>query len=207
MADNFSIHHITRYLREMGIKIAHLDYRRDIIELAFHGDNGQWHMIIGLQQKEDISKLILIVPHFGTVTTKQRMECLEALMLVNYRISMGKFGLDLDDGEIRLEAIIHLANNAISFEQFRSAFTTIMQTVSIYHSLLPRIIYGKISVEEALQQCEQDFFQAYRPNDLQEEANYTSSDAHVEIVLDKTTDLDVNEILAEVTRLLEQHKE
>lgn len=207
MADNFSIHHITHYLREMGIKIAHLDYRRDIIELAFHGDNGQWHMIIGLQQKEDISKLILIVPHFGTVTTKQRMECLEALMVVNYRISMGKFGLDLDDGEIRLEAIIHLANNAISFEQFRSAFTTIMQTVSIYHSLLPRIIYGKISVEEALQQCEQDFFQAYRPNDLQEEANYTSSDAHVEIVLDKTTDLDVNEILAEVTRLLEQHKE
>lgn len=207
MADNFSIHHITHYLREMGIKIAHLDYRRDIIELAFHGDNGQWHMIIGLQQKEDISKLILIVPHFGTVTTKQRMECLEALMVVNYRISMGKFGLDLDDGEIRLEAIIHLANNAISFEQFRSAFTTIMQTVSIYHSLLPRIIYGKIPVEEALQQCEQDFFQAYRPNDLQEEANYTSSDAHVEIVLDKTTDLDVNEILAEVTRLLEQHKE
>jgi hypothetical protein len=191
----------------MGIKIAHLDYRRDIIELAFHGNHGQWRMIIGMQQKEDFSKLLLIVPHFGTVTTTRRMECLEALMTVNYRIAIGKFGMDLDDGEIRLEETIPLANNAISLEQFQLVFTALMQTVSIYHSLLPRIIYGNLSVEEALQRCEQDFVEEYRPNDQLEEANTTNSDVHMEAVLDKTTDLDVNEILAEVTRLLEQRKE
>jgi len=209
MADSFSIHHIIQYLRQMGIKIAHLDYGRDIIELAFHGDQGQWRMIIGMQQKEDFSKLMLIVPHFGTVTAIRRTECLEALMAVNYRIAMGKFGLDLDDGEIRLEETIPLANHTISFEQFQLAFTAIMQTVSIYHSLLPRIIYGNISPEEALQRCEQDFFQEYRQLDAQiEEAKSTiSDDEHAETVLDETTDLDVNEILAEVTRLLEQRQE
>ena len=207
MADSFSIHCITHYLQQMGIKIAHMDYGRNIIELAFHGDHGHWRMIIGMQQNEDTSKLILIVPHFGTVTTKRRIECLEALMAVNYRISMGKLGLDLDDGEIRLEEIIHLANNTISFEQFRLVFSAMMQTVSIYHSLLPRIIYGKLSVEEALQHCEQDFFQEYQQNGQAEETNYTSSDVHTEAVVDKATDLDVNEILTEVTRLLEQHTE
>jgi len=189
----------------MGVKIAHLDYGSDIIELAFHGDHGQWRMIIGMQQKEDLSKLMLIVPHFGTVTTLRRMECLEALMTINYRIALGKFGLDPDDGEIRLEETIPLANSSISFEQFQLAFSAMMQTVSIYHSLLPRIIYGNLSVEDALQHCEQDFFQEYRQNDLPEETNYTSLDA--ETTLKKSTELDVNEILAEVTRLLEQPKE
>ncbi len=207
MADSFSIHHITHYLRQMGIKIAHLDYGRGIIELAFHSDHGQWLMIIAVQQKEDLSKLMLIVPHFGTVTAIRRTECLEALMAVNYRIPMGKFGLDLNDGEIRLEETIPLAQNAISFEQFQLTLSALMQTVSIYYSLLPRLIYGNLSVEDALQRCEQDFFQEYRPTDQREETHYTSSDVHAETVLDKTTDLDVNEILAEVTRMLEHHKE
>jgi hypothetical protein len=207
MADSFGIRHIAHYLRQMGVKIAHLDHGRDIIELAFHGDHGQWRMIIGIQQKEGISKLMLIVPHFSTVSTKRRLECLEALMSVNYRIAMGKFGLDLEDGEVRLEETIPLANNTISFEQFQLAFSAIMQTVSIYHSLLPRIIYGNLSVEEALQRCEQDFFREHGQNDHLEEANYTSSDTRSEGVLDKMTDLDVNEILAEVTRLLDRHKE
>jgi hypothetical protein len=187
----------------MGVKIAHLDHGRDIIELAFHGDHGQWRMIIGMQQKEGISKLMLIVPHFGTISAKQRLECLEALMVVNYRIAMGKFGLDLDDGEIRLEETIPLANNAISFEQFQLAFSAIMQTVSIYHSLLPRIVYGNLSVAEALQRCEQDFFREHQHNDPLEDAHYISSDTSSET----TPDLDVNEILAEVSRLLNHHRD
>jgi hypothetical protein len=207
MADRFSIHHIIHYLRQMGVKIAHLDYGREIIELAFHGTQGQWHMIIGMQHKEDFSKLMLIVPHFGTVTATRRTECLEALMAVNYRIVMGKFGLDLDDGEIRLEETIPLANNTMSFEQFQLAFTALMQTASIYHSLLPRIIYGNLSVGEALQRCEQDFLREYRQHSQEEDDNYTSSDTHAEPVLDKSRDLDASEILAEVARLLEQHKE
>lgn len=207
MADRFSIHHIIHYLRQMGVKIAHLDYGREIIELAFHGNHGQWHMIIGLQQKEELSKLMLIIPHFGTLTATRRTECLEALMAVNYRIVMGKLGLDLDDGEVRLEETIPLANNTISFEQFQLAFTALMQTASIYHSLLPRIIYGNLSAGEALQRCEQDFLQEYKQHDQQGEANYTGSDAPAETVLDKASDLDVNEVLAEATRVLEQHTE
>jgi hypothetical protein len=207
MADSFSIHHITHYLRQMGVKIAHLDERQDIIELAFHGHQGQWRMIIGMQQKGDLSKLLLIVPHFGTLTATRRTECLAALMAVNYRIAMGKFSLDLEDGEIRLEETIPLAHHSISFEQFRLAFSSVMQTLSIYHSLLPRIIYGNLSAEEALQRCEQDFIQEYRPDGQREEPLYTHADACAETVLDKNTDLDVNEILAEVTNLLEQHKE
>ena len=114
MADSFGIPQLEEYLTQMGLRLSNVDRQKEIIELAFHGNHGQWRMIVGIQQQGEVRKLMLIAPHIGTVTKKKRLECLEALMAVNYRIAMGKFGLDLDDGEIRLEEAVPLAHNSIS---------------------------------------------------------------------------------------------
>ena len=137
-------------------------------------------------------------------------------MAVNYRIAIGKFGLDLEDGEVRLEETIPLANNSISFEQFRLAFSAIMQTASIYHSLLPRIVYGNCSVEEALQACEQEFFQDTTQSEEIDEATdvthldrarYTNEARASANTVDELPDLDVEEVLEEVARLLKEPRE
>ncbi len=122
MADSFGIPQIVEYLTQMGLRLANVDKEQEIVELAFHGNHGQWRMIVGIQQSAEVRKLMLIAPHIGAVTAKKRLECLEALMAVNYRIAMGKFGLDLDDGEVRLEEAIPLANGSITLEQFQLAF-------------------------------------------------------------------------------------
>jgi len=93
MADSFGIPQLIDYLTQMGLRIANVDLDQEIIELAFHGDNGQWRLIINIQQSDEIRKLMLIVPHIGTVTTKKRLQCLEALLAVNYRIAMGNLAL------------------------------------------------------------------------------------------------------------------
>src|SRR5438270_37551 len=159
MADDFGISQLVEYLTGMGLHLANIDHEQEIIELAFHGNHGQWRMIVGIQQSGEVRKLMLIAPHIGALTKKKRLECLEALMAVNYRIAMGKFGLDLDDGEVRLEEAIPLASGSVSFEQFQLAFGAIMQTVAMYHSLIPRIVYGNLSALEALEACEQEFLQ------------------------------------------------
>ena len=201
MADSFGIPQLMDYLLQMGLKIGRVDREQEIIELAFHGNHGQWRMIIGIQQSGDVRKLMLIAPHIDTVTTKKRLECLEALMAVNYRIALGKFGLDLDDGEVRLEETIPLADHDISFKQFQLAFSAIMQTVAIYHSLLPRIVYGNESVEDALRSCERDFFQKADQSANTDELPAISDPDRTE----KPPELDVNDVLAEVTRMLEDH--
>src|SRR2546426_1159753 len=155
MADNFGIPQLVEYLTQMGLRLANIDREQEIIELAFHGNHGQWRMIVGIQQREEVRKLMLIAPHIGAVTNKKRLECLEALMAVNYRIAMGKFGLDLDDGEVRLEESVPLARDSITKEQFRLAFGALMQTVAMYHSLIPRIVFGNMTTQQALQACEQ----------------------------------------------------
>src|SRR5579859_7912304 len=177
MADSFGIPQLMDYLTQMGLRVANVDQKQEFIELAFHGNNGQWRMIINIQQSDEVRKLMLIVPHISSVTAKKRLECLEALMAVNYRIAMGKFGLDLDDGEVRLEEAVPLANDGITFDQFQLSMGAIMQTVAMYHSLIPRIIYGNLSVEDALQACEQEFLQEMNISDFPDDDDSQEQDA------------------------------
>jgi len=206
MTGPFGIPQITSYLTRMCLKMAHVDYEREIVELAFHGNHGQWRMIVGFQQQGEARKLMLIAPHIGTVTTKRRLECLEALMAVNYRIAVGKFGIDLDDGEVRLEEAIPLGLHSITFEQFQLALGALMQTVAMYHSLLPRIVYGNLSVIEALTACEQEFVQQTENESRPQTEPLV--DTSQEVPTERgTRDIDLNDVLAEVTRIFEEHKD
>src|SRR5438105_4570835 len=154
MAESFGIPQVVEYLKQMGLRLANVDEEQEIIEMAFHGNHGQWRMIVGIQQQGEVRKLMLITPHIGAVTKKRRLACLEALMAVNYRIAMGKFGVDLDDGEVRMEEAIPLANDSITLGQFQLVFSALMQTIAMYHSLIPRIVYGNLSAQDALEACE-----------------------------------------------------
>ncbi len=206
MTGPFGIPQITSYLTQMCLKMAHVDYEHELVELAFHGSHGQWRMIVGFQQQGEARKLMLIAPHIGTVTTKRRLECLEALMSVNYRIAVGKFGIDLDDGEVRLEEAIPLGLHSITFEQFQLAFGAIMQTVAMYHSLLPRIVYGNLSVIEALATCEQEF--ALQTGDEKRTQTEPLVDTSQVVPIERgQKDIDLNDVLAEVTRIFEERKE
>jgi hypothetical protein len=201
MTDRFGVPQVTEYIEQMGIKIARIDNEQEIIELAFFGDHGQWRMIVGFQQDEEARKMMLLVPHVGMVTEKKRLECLEALMAANYRIALGKFGLDLEDGEIRLEEVIPVANDTISFEQFQLAFGSLLQIAIIYQTLLHRIIFGNLSPQEALSKCEQEFL----AESAEQEAIADGTDMREEQL--ERPELNVDDVMAEVTRLLEGHKE
>ena len=207
MTDSFGIPQLIDYLTHMGLRTANVDQEQEIIELAFHGDNGQWRLIVNIQQSEEIRKLMFIVPHIGTITTKKRLQCLEALLAVNYRIAMGKFGIDLEDGEVRLEEAVPLANAGITEEQFQLVFSAMMQTAAMYHSLIPRIIYGNLTTQQALDACEEDFFQEIE--DMQEITGITGEIKVTQALTetDSPPELDVYDVLAEVRRLLDEPKE
>ncbi|GHO45320.1 YbjN domain-containing protein [Ktedonospora formicarum] len=208
MAQSFGIPQLVEYLNQMGLKISRIDEQQELLELVFHGEQGQWRLVVGLQRRDGLRKLMLIVPHVTHITQRKRLECLEALMAVNYRIAIGKFGLDLEDGEIRLEETIPLADHDLSFDQFQLAVGAIMQTVSIYNNLLPRIIYKGMPVQEALQTCEQEFFQQDQPKeDNNNKDGEPEPEAPGEISIDELPELNVEDILAEVARIFEKSKE
>jgi hypothetical protein len=209
MAESFGIPQLKEYLVRMGLKIAQTKAEQQVIELAFHGNHGQWRMILGIQQAGEVKKLILIAPHIGSVTAVKRLECLEALMAVNYRIALGKFGLDLEDGEVRLEETIPLADNILTFEQFQLALGAIMQTVVIYQNLLPRIVQQGFTVQEAMRSCEQEFFQSAQSAGQEKAGAIEIGPLSGKEARDEETfaDLSVDDVLEEVTRLLQKRNE
>jgi hypothetical protein len=206
MAASFGISQIADYLTRMGLRIASINQEEETVELAFHASHGQWRMIVGFQHSDEARKLILVVPHISGVTARKRLECLEALMAANYRITMGKFGIDLDDGEIRLEEAVPLAGESISLEQFQLVFGTLMQTVATYYSLIPRILYGNLSAQEALAACEQEFMQEIDPAKPRSEVK---NDAAPEppVTPAEPPELNAHDILAEISRILDEKKE
>lgn len=202
MADSFGIPQLVDYLTNMGLCIANVDQEQEIIELAFRGDNGQWRLIVHIQQGEETRKLMFIVPHFGMITTKKRLQCLEALLAVNYRIAIGKFGIDLEDGEVRLEEAIPLANSGIAEGQFQLVFSAMLQIAAMYHSLIPRIVYGNLTTQQALEACEEDFIQEI---ENMQEIDGSNGEIKVTQPLSETItppQLNVQDVLAEVKRLL-----
>lgn len=205
MTAPFGVPQIVDYLTRMNLKIARVDHEREVVEMAFHGEHGQWRMILGLQQNGETRKLLLIVPHAGTVTTQRRLECLEALMCVNYRIALGKFGLDMEDGEVRLEEAIGVGTQGVSYEQFYLVFHAIMQTMAMYHALLPRIVYGNLEVKEAIEKCEQEFIKSLEPGKKTDIVS--TSQIAPEPLNTENTELDLNDIMAEVTRIFEERKD
>lgn len=208
MAAGFGILQIVDYMTRLGLRIACTNEEEETVELAFHASHGQWRMIIGLQHSDEARKLILLVPHISGVTNRKRLECLEALMAVNYRITMGKFGLDLDDGEIRLEEAVPLANEDISFEQFQLVFGTMMQTVATYYSLIPRILFGNLSAQEALEACEAEFLEGV---ETAQSRNPTRDASVVEpeppAAPAAPPELNASDVLAEISRMLDEKNE
>lgn len=206
MADNFGISQLVDYLNQLGVRIANLDVHAETIELIFHGKHGKWRMILGFQQHDEVRKLMLVVPQIGVVTTNKRLECLEALMAVNFRIAIGKFGMDLDDGEVRLEESLPLATDSITKEQFRLAFVAMMQTVAVYSKLIPRIVDGNMTTQQALQTCEQEFFsqaEVVQKVEASQEMKLLPARTTDEPETEVAPELNVNDVLAEVARILE----
>jgi hypothetical protein len=82
-----------------------------------------------------------------------------------------------------------------------------MQTAAMYHSLIPRIIYGNLTTQQALDACEEDFFQEIE--DMQEITGITGEIKVTQALIesDSPPELDVYDVLAEVRRLLNEPKE
>ena len=208
MAASFGIPQVVDYLTRMELRIAAVNAEEETVELAFHASHGQWRMIIGLQHSDEARKLILVVPHISGVTLRKRLECLEALMAVNYRITMGKFGLDLNDGEMRLEEAVPLAHEGISFEQFQLVFGTMMQTVATYYSLIPRILYGNLNAQEALEACEKEFMQGVETTQSHSATKEAiTPEAEPPVPPTVTPELNASDVLAEISRMLDEKKE
>ncbi|WP_069803464.1 YbjN domain-containing protein [Thermogemmatispora onikobensis] len=208
MSEDFRITDVVSYLTRLGLRVASVDERQGVAELVFHDELGQWQLLLILQAGSPLGRrLLFIVPHLSILPQRQRLSCLEALMSLNYTLPLGRFGLDLEDDEVRFCASVYLGQQRLSLPAFRHHLEAVIQTIVIYHSLLPRIIYGHCTARAALTACEQAFLESYEGERLswQEGPSSRQELAEDEMELDaSSSELDAAEVLAEIRRMLQE---
>ncbi|WP_376797568.1 YbjN domain-containing protein [Thermogemmatispora sp.] len=211
MSEDFQMSDVVNYLTRLGLRIASVDERQGVVELVFHDELGQWQLLITLQGGPLGRRLLFIVPHLSILPLRRRLSCLEALMSLNYTLPLGRFGLDLEDGEIRFSASLYLGQYRLSLPVFRRHLEGVIQTIVIYHSLLPRIIYGQGTARAALTACEQAFLESYEgarlPLPEQERTGAGGEQAQEEDEAARAAplpELDAAEVLAEIRRILQE---
>ncbi|HET8843512.1 MAG TPA: hypothetical protein VFN35_18765, partial [Ktedonobacteraceae bacterium] len=94
-------------------------------------------------------------------------------------------------------------------DQFQLVLRAMLQTVGMYHSLIPRILYGNLSTQDALLACEQEFFQeeGLLETDLDEQYREDKEEVVVVEAPAAPTELTVQDVMEEVNRLLEERRE
>nr|BBH95375.1 hypothetical protein KTA_35740 [Thermogemmatispora argillosa] len=210
MSEDFRISDVVDYLTRLGLRVASVDERQGIVELVFHDELGQWQLLIMLQAGPLGRRLLFIVPHLSILPQRQRLSCLEALMSLNYTLPLGRFGLDLEDSEIRFSASLYLGQQRLALQAFRHYLEGVIQTIVIYHSLLPRIIYGQCTARAALAACEQAFLESYEREGLSWGERLSSEQAQAEedesLREAPQPELDAAEVLAEIRRMLQERQ-
>jgi hypothetical protein len=210
VSEDFRMTDVVSYLTRLGLRVASVDERQGVAELVFHDELGQWQLLIILQAGPPLGRrLLFIVPHLSILPQRRRRSCLEALMSLNYTLPLGRFGLDLEDGEVRFSASVYLGEERLSLPAFRQHLEGVIQTIVIYHSLLPRIIYGHCTARAALTACEQAFLESYEGERLfwQERPGSEQGQTQDETETDASPsapELDAAEVLAEIRRMLQE---
>jgi hypothetical protein len=80
--------------------------------------------------------------------------------------------------------------------------------MAVYHSLIPRLVYSPLSVKEALEACERDFMQEIQSSKDDEHAeNEKSEEEAPRLSSRESSELDISDVLAELSRILEEKSE
>lgn len=97
-----------------------------------------------------------IVQGIGQVTERRKLECLEALMHINYSTVLGKYTCDANDGEVTYELAVPVNSGEFTYEQFVRCMMVTLGTVNRYGYLLPKIIFGRMEPLKAIEDEERE---------------------------------------------------
>ena len=140
-----------RFMKEEDWRFAR---RQDssVLELRFHGDNGQWTCFAETREEQGQLVFYSICPL--STPADQRLAMAELLTRANFGLIMGNFEMDFADGEIRFKTSIDVEDDRLSVALVRSLVYANVLTMDKYLPSIARLLHGNISPAEAIDEVE-----------------------------------------------------
>lgn len=146
-----NLNQFLEYLGREGLKYHH-DEDSNLVTLDFGGDHGSYRILIQITEGS-------LLQAYGLPGIKVPMGAVNDVALAvtraNYALKLGKFELDLNDGELRF----HIA---VPFDEYLPADSVLDQCVHVGVAMLDRylpaflsVIYGNEPAKSAIEMVEQ----------------------------------------------------
>ncbi|NLV43270.1 MAG: YbjN domain-containing protein [Candidatus Hydrogenedentes bacterium] len=117
-------------------------------------DNGEFDLIVLVENGANHLMCICVCP--DEVPEDRRAEVAEYLLRVNANTVIGSYGMDYDDGTLRVRSTINLADMIPTVNMVGVLLEGTVTTADVYYPGLLAVIDGEASAEDALDQVFQE---------------------------------------------------
>ncbi|MFQ5495231.1 MAG: YbjN domain-containing protein [Phycisphaerae bacterium] len=117
------------------------------------GETAWFKLIVVVAGEHPI--LVLIVQDSLIIPERKRPAIAEAMVRANYALPIGRFEMDMSDGDLNFYISMPLGDESITHRQFRALFATALGQSFSYHRAFARVVWGDdLSPAEAVAEIE-----------------------------------------------------
>jgi hypothetical protein len=150
-----SIVNTLQYLEQLGLDFERIEDSEEAwLILGFLKTNiGQIRVSVMLRAHE--RQFVAYAFHPLVVVQPIRGRTAEFIARANYGLPLGKFELDMDDGELRFSVGAMIGAEALSTEEIAELLDISIGTLAHYHTALIQTLYDGMPPEEAVRRADQ----------------------------------------------------
>ena len=100
------------------------------------------------------AQLIIYAYHSLVVLEPIRTKAADLVARANYGLSIGNFGMDMDDGELRFKVNCQIPPGGVSAHNVGLALDAALGSLAHYHTAFVRCLYDGLSPKEAIEELE-----------------------------------------------------
>lgn len=141
------------FFREDGVQWKFQVSTESVLELTVTGQNGKWLSVAHAFEEQDRAVFYSLLP--VNAPKEKYPEIIEYLTRVNWELVLGNFEFDYSDGEIRFRTAIDVEGDRLVPSLVKQMVYANLSTVDRNFPGIMKVLYGDVSVSEALESLSQ----------------------------------------------------
>jgi hypothetical protein len=124
-----------------------VDWEIGIVRTGFGMKNAKFDCVIEVHDQDNLVQITGLIPI--QVPNHKRRDVCELLTLVNWRLALGKFQMDMDDGELRFQGSAPYAEGKLADEVVRQLIARCVIPVDDFFPAIAAVTFGGKSPKAA----------------------------------------------------------
>ena len=125
-----------------------LDAEKQAVQWVFTGENGTYTLVVRWDEKAE--RLLIRVPSIATVPPEKYVATAVLINLINWKLGIGNFQLDIADGELAFRGYLLVGDGKLGQKQVKSHCLASTVAVDFFMPAFHRLFWSDASPEEAL---------------------------------------------------------